>query len=550
MPKKQKVDLIIESSDDEEIIIEDDEEEEIEVESGPIRTKELTTKCLEQREHVYKRPGTYIGSVKRLERKDPVWVFKNNQIVQVKPVIVKGVTKTKGVIYVEGLFRIFVEVVSNAIDNVWRSKEFGVVCKNIKIYIDKTTGRTSVWNDGKPILLNFDEEQKKYNPELIFSRLLTSTNYDDDEKRKTSGLNGYGTKLTNIFSLLFEIELFNPTYKQIYKQMWKDNMTKRFDPEIISYSKSFPELGKGSGYTRVSWIPDFKRFDGMTGYDDDILSVYEKYIYDTAMIVSKYNVKVSLNDKVIPVSSFKDYALLYIPESSRQTEEVHMFSSSDSKVIIMPFDRHISVSFANGMCTPNGGVHNESWREAIFRPIVDKINKVKKTDTKAKTKAEKEKEKKKKEKEKKDNYKVDIDDVYKHFAIFIDCEVENPEYESQNKTKLTSPEVEVKIKRTDIPKIMKWSVIEKIKQMLEVRQLADLKVKTRGFTKVEGLDDANFAKKASKKQDCVLCISEGQYVNIGNNSIRIEKLLDYDTDVVTCNEEKNGLTMSIKIKFL
>ena len=41
-------------------------------------------------------------------------------------------------------------------------------------------------------------------PEMIFGHLLTSTNYEKDEKKIVGGKNGYGAKLTNIFSLLIQ----------------------------------------------------------------------------------------------------------------------------------------------------------------------------------------------------------------------------------------------------------------------------------------------------------------------------------------------------------
>ena len=44
------------------------------------------------------------------------------------------------------------------------------------------------------------EEHNCYVPELISGRLLTSDNYDDKEKQVTGGRNGYGAKLTNVFS--------------------------------------------------------------------------------------------------------------------------------------------------------------------------------------------------------------------------------------------------------------------------------------------------------------------------------------------------------------
>ena len=45
-----------------------------------------------------------------------------------------------------------------------------------------------------------------YVPEMIFGHLLTSSNYNDDEKKVTGGRNGYGAKLTNIFSKKFTVE--------------------------------------------------------------------------------------------------------------------------------------------------------------------------------------------------------------------------------------------------------------------------------------------------------------------------------------------------------
>ena len=45
-----------------------------------------------------------------------------------------------------------------------------------------------------------------YVPELIFGHLLTSDNYDDTEKRVTGGRNGFGAKLTNVFSTEFTVE--------------------------------------------------------------------------------------------------------------------------------------------------------------------------------------------------------------------------------------------------------------------------------------------------------------------------------------------------------
>ena len=62
-------------------------------------------------------------------------------------------------------------------------------------------------NDGKGIPVRKHQKEKElWVPELIFGSLLTSSNYDDNVKKTTGGRNGYGAKLTNIYSTEFTIE--------------------------------------------------------------------------------------------------------------------------------------------------------------------------------------------------------------------------------------------------------------------------------------------------------------------------------------------------------
>lgn len=43
----------------------------------------------------------------------------------------------------------------------------------------------SIWNNGKGIPVVEHKVEKMYVPALIFGQLLTSSNYDDDEKKVT-----------------------------------------------------------------------------------------------------------------------------------------------------------------------------------------------------------------------------------------------------------------------------------------------------------------------------------------------------------------------------
>ncbi len=41
----------------------------------------------------------------------------------------------------------------------------------------------SIWNNGDGVPVEMHKEENVYVPELIFGHLLTSSNYDDDEKK-------------------------------------------------------------------------------------------------------------------------------------------------------------------------------------------------------------------------------------------------------------------------------------------------------------------------------------------------------------------------------
>lgn len=55
----------------------------------------------------------------------------------------------------------------------------------IKININKEQNMIKIYNNGKGIPVVEHKDEKVYVPTLIFGHLLTSSNYDDDEKKVT-----------------------------------------------------------------------------------------------------------------------------------------------------------------------------------------------------------------------------------------------------------------------------------------------------------------------------------------------------------------------------
>jgi len=293
--KKNK--KVIESSSDSDI-------EELSLDSFKVKKadSEITYKKLELHSQILLRPDTYIGSI--LSTPSSSYIFENGSIVK------------KTITFPDGFLRIFIEIVSNAVDNVWNSLRFNITPKFIKIYFNDD-GSISVWNDGRNIPTKFNDDGSSRIPDMIFGQLLTSSNYNDSEERKTSGKNGLGVKCSNLFSKKFSIEIYNKEEGVLYTQNWYNNMYDREEPTIINTKskkdKTFEvpktvEDGK-NGYTKVTFLPDYERFS-LKGMTDDILSLFTKIAYDTAMTVSLNKVEVSLNGELIKSKNITDYVKL------------------------------------------------------------------------------------------------------------------------------------------------------------------------------------------------------------------------------------------------
>lgn len=413
-------------------------------------------------DHVLDRPDMWVGSVRMRQIEDFIAKEEDDGSFHIF---------SKEISSSPALLRIFVEALSNAIDNAKRSKESETPTTKIKVRINKETGETSVWNDGEVVPIEINEDQKCYNHTMIFGQLLTGSNYDDEEERDISGRNGIGIKACNIFSTSFRVRGLDPVTKKIFTQEWSGNMKNVSEPII-------EKTNLKKGFTEVTWTPDFSRFD-IQGYTDDIMSLYTRYIIDAAML-SK--VQVYLNDKIIPVSNLYAYAQLY----QSPTNESIIIKTPTSEVVVTPSTEFQAVSFVNGVYTRLGGQHVNAWTEAIFRPLVNKFNK-------------------------KGKPQLNIKDIKQFFRIFVNSTVINPEFNGQEKNILESPLVPVSVKASDINAICRWSVIDSIEDIIRSKEMVVLKKSERkksGFLKIEGLDPANNAG-GKYSTECILILCEG-----------------------------------------
>jgi DNA gyrase/topoisomerase IV subunit B len=77
-------------------------------------------------------------------------------------------------------------------------------------------------------------------------------------------------------------------------------------------AKAEVKASKGvTGWTRITFTPDWERF-GMRGFDDDILALFKKRVYDMAGACTPKGLKVYYNQEKLEIKDFKNYCQLFL----------------------------------------------------------------------------------------------------------------------------------------------------------------------------------------------------------------------------------------------
>ncbi|KAL3117199.1 hypothetical protein niasHT_007602 [Heterodera trifolii] len=433
---------------------------------------EATYKKVSQLEHVLLRPDTYIGSVEYTKMASWVYDSEDDKLV------------FREISFVPGLYKIFDEILVNAADNKQRDPKMNL----IKVDIDKENNQISVWNNGRGIPVVKHKEEKMYVPEMIFGTLLTSSNYNDDERKTTGGRNGYGAKLTNIFSSRFTVETSSSEYGKKFTQTWKNSMKKDGEPKIDASKED---------YTKVIFQPNLKLFK-MDRLEEDIISLMSRRAYDIAGI-SK-GVRVFLNGKKIPCSGFKTYVEQYTDQVKNDdgspVKVVHETVNDRWEIALCVSDtgNFKQVSFVNSISTPKGGTHVDLVAGQIAQSLVEQVKK----------------------KIKKNSITVKPMQVKNHMWVFVNSLIENPSFDSQTKETLTLQAKSFGSKCDVSDKFMKEAakcgVVDLVLNWVTFKENQQ-KDKTSGrkTAKLKGvakLEDANEAGTKNSKR-CTLILTEG-----------------------------------------
>ena len=408
--------------------------------------KELTPE-----EHVLRKPGMYLGSVKK--QVSEMWLYEDNQM------------KLKEIEYLPAFLKLFDEIISNSVDE---SKRIGSKLNVIKVNVKDNY--ISVWdNGGIPTVIHKDKNQ--YVAEMVFSSLRAGSNFDDSDDRIVVGTNGLGSVLVNLFSKEFIVSSCDG--KKSFYQEFKNNMSERTKPKI-SNSKN--------NHTEIKFLTDFERLT-LSGIDDIHYSLIYKRTLDLAGINT--HIKFYFNDLKIDVPTFQDYVNLYTPSPIFETTK-HRW-----RLAVAPSDNGFrQISFANGASTTDGGSHVDYILNQILSKMREFFQKKHKVDVKP-------------------------SELKNHMMIFLDAEVINPSFNSQTKEKLITEVkdfgTEFIVSDKFIQSILKSEIVNSILDWVNQKKQADESKLARELNKnlakikVEKLIDA----KGKDRWKCSIGIFEG-----------------------------------------
>jgi len=488
----------------------------LQIEYATTNKKDVNQKYrkMSNREHIIKRPDTYIGSIEPNEDVVPIYDSEKNSFVD------------KKITYIEGLYKIFDEILVNAYDQCIRlnedlyrqqtlikkrkktDEEKELIkrdikyTKNIHIWISRSKNYIRIRNDGEGISSAIHSEYKVHIPQLIFGEVLTSSNYDDDEFRIGGGRNGYGGKLCNIFSTKFIVETIDIDAGVKYQQTFAKNMSLKNKPHITKINKKtqYP-------YTQITFYPDLSKFKftstsvrrNENEIDEGTYQLFIRRAYDIAACVPSYT-NVYLNGKKIEINSFEDYVKMYIGNDTKY------FTCSPHRwwdIVVTTSPDHVfkQMSFVNGIATLKAGKHVSYVTDHLSSELSKTKQAIKE--------------------------KIIQRYIKDNMWVFVKCSIVNPSFTTQTKETLTTQikafGSSINFGKMDITKLIELDILDRASKLSEFKKENEMKKtdgkKTSNIFGIPKLMDADYAG-TSKSDKCYLIVTEGDSASTFANDLR------------------------------
>ena len=481
-------------------------------------------------EHALQRPDSYVGAFNTIMT--PQYVVSLNTPGDTVRIVEREIA------YIPPLERIFLEILSNAADNAVRTKLEGLNPGRIKVTI--TDFDIEVYNEGLPVPTDWHNTFKEWIPTMIFFNLRAGSNFDDNKVRKWGGRNGFGAKLTAIFSTLYEVTCHNTTTRIHHFQRGHSNLS-----SIEPAERTDIMPGDEQSYTNVKFAPDFKRFytnnvannhkenaktlssdpthcfacwdanDGnkTSGYMNiDTVEMFAALTFDFSFnnrIPIEFEYKSTMfgikKSLVFDARDPMNYVKSFIEKMPDTPPIFFETQDGDNRVIFLDTPLNgFQRSFANALPTREGGVHVNAWLNALCTGLkIDLEKKAGVKKAKAGTK-----------KVPPTTSKMTVVQIAPHVTIFLSHYCTNPNFTGQTKEKLSAPApLGVVLPDKLIKEFSTWNAYTQIEKSMVAKDRAKqnkaLNPKRARFLIIDGMDDADWAG-TDKSDKCTGFVCEGK----------------------------------------
>jgi len=339
---------------------------------------------LEGLEAVRKRPGMYIGSTD-----------------------------------VRGLHHLVYEIVDNAIDEALAG-----YCDSIYVSINGDNS-ISVEDNGRGIPVDIQEQTGKPAVEVVFTILHAGGKFGGGGYKVSGGLHGVGSSVVNALSEFTEVEVHKNG--KIHHQRYERG-------PAVTELKVIGDTDRTG--TKVTFKPDYKIFETLEFEYDILLKRLREQAFLNAgvkIILEDKRSETEMKEELHYEGGIKNF-VSYLFETKKARKDT--LENVNEEVIYVSGEKNgsfaevalqwntgydeVITSFANNICTTEGGTHETGFKTALTRVLVDYGKKYKII---------------------KDNEELNGEDVREGLIAIVSVKLEEPQFEGQTKTKLGSSEM-------------------------------------------------------------------------------------------------------------
>ena len=308
--------------------------------------KENVIEQLTDTEHILRRSGMYLGATVPTKYTTFILDKSTDKFVY------------QEVEFVPGFLKILNEIIDNSVDEFVRTN--GKFANCISVDIDPTTSLVKITDNGRGIPLKEVPGTGKSGLEVSLTSLRAGSNFNDEDGRKSLGMNGMGSVITVCFSKIFKATVYDG--KMHGELVCKDNLS--------SHTCTIEKCKTKKTGTSIEFTPDLERF-GMEAIDE----IHTELIRQRLMFLSFIypEIKFSFNGSLVKFKTAKTF-MSYFADSFVVEEDHGAPKRYLIGVIPNEFDEFCHESYINGAHCVLGGNHIDYIHSELVGRIKEKLS--------------------------------------------------------------------------------------------------------------------------------------------------------------------------------